>query len=169
MILNVSKIINVPGASMELSFNKKIDFIELGKDKISLIEPVEFVGEISCTDGKELFLTGKLSTVLELPCNRCLVAVTTPISITINQSFTPDRTDNYNEDTNLIEGTEIDLKPVFIKEIILNIPMKTLCNAHCKGLCSVCGQNLNKEICDCNEELLDEHFAILKTLFNGSK
>lgn len=67
MILNVSKIINVPGASMELSFNKKIDFIELGKDKISLIEPVEFVGEISCTDGKELFLTGKLSTVLELP------------------------------------------------------------------------------------------------------
>ena len=43
---------------MELSFNKKIDFIELGKDKISLIEPVEFVGEISCTDGKELFLTG---------------------------------------------------------------------------------------------------------------
>ena len=39
MILNVSKIINVPGASMELSFNK-IDFIELGKDKISLIEPV---------------------------------------------------------------------------------------------------------------------------------
>ena len=92
--------------------------------------------------------------------------MTTPISITINQSFTPDRTDNYNEDTNLIEGTEIDLKPVFIKEIILNIPMKTLANAHCKGLCSVCGQNLNKEIWIC-EELLDERFAILKHYLTG--
>lgn len=169
MILNVSKIINNPGSSRELSFDEKIDFIECGKEKIKLIEPVRFVGEISCGDGKELYLTGKLNTRIELPCSRCLQPVEVTIELSLKEYFTKKgnlKADD--EEFHPIEGNEIDLGPVFIKDILLNIPMKNLCNAHCKGLCPKCGQDLNKGTCNCKEDVIDERFAVLKTLFNGS-
>lgn len=168
MILNVSKIMKTPDIPMELSFDEKIDFIESRFGKIHFIDLIKFTGKI-INDGKVIFLSGELSTVLELYCDRCTAPVKMPISIEIEEKFTNDNIHDEEEGIHGFNGSEIDLKPIFIEGILLNIPMKVVCNDNCKGLCSICGQNLNKEACHCKEELLDERFAILKTLFSGSK
>lgn len=41
----------------------------------------------------------------------------------------------------------IDLWQELREDLILDFPMKPLCNVDCKGLCSVCGENLNKNSC----------------------
>ena len=50
------------------------------------------------------------------------------------------------------ENDKIDLKPDVIDYAVLSIPMKKLCQEECKGLCSKCGANLNRETCRCSEE-----------------
>lgn len=50
------------------------------------------------------------------------------------------------------ETDKIDLKPDVIDYAVLSVPMKKLCQEECKGLCSKCGANLNRESCRCSEE-----------------
>ena len=42
----------------------------------------------------------------------------------------------------------VDITDDVRQEIILAYPMVPVCQLHCKGLCSVCGQNLNVATCD---------------------
>ena len=56
---------------------------------------------------------------------------------------------------------ELDISNEFREEISLNLPSSIYCSDQCKGLCQVCGQNLNKEQCDGNytpeQELPEEN------------
>ncbi len=45
--------------------------------------------------------------------------------------------------------TFIDLNPAIREEVILDYPIKPLCNLDCKGLCTKCGNNLNQGGCNC--------------------
>ena len=38
------------------------------------------------------------------------------------------------------------------EEIILDHPIRILCQADCRGLCPFCGTNLNQDQCDCKTE-----------------
>jgi uncharacterized protein len=40
----------------------------------------------------------------------------------------------------------VDITDDIRQEIILAYPMIPICQQNCKGLCPVCGQNLNQEI-----------------------
>jgi uncharacterized protein len=42
--------------------------------------------------------------------------------------------------------------------------MKPLCDSECRGLCPVCGTNLNRGTCECKRDWDDPRFAVLKTL-----
>lgn len=167
MIVNVSKIIKIPDSTMELSFEEKIDFIGSSSGKIKLLKPINFTGTL-VNDGKVLYLNGSLSTVLELYCDRCTKPVETSLSINIEEQFSSESIDEEEIHT-INSGSEIDLTPILIDAILLNIPMKTVCDTQCKGLCPQCGQNLNEGMCDCSEHDVDPRFAVLKTLFKDSE
>lgn len=167
MIVNVSKIIKVPDSIMELSFEEKIDFIESSFGKIKLLKPIHFTGKM-VNDGKALYLNGFLSTVLELYCDRCTKPVETSLSINIEEKFSSESIDE-EEIHKVNSGSEIDLTPMFIDAILLNIPMKTVCDTQCKGLCPQCGQNLNEGTCDCKDSNIDPRFTVLRTFFKDSE
>jgi uncharacterized protein len=71
-----------------------------------------------------------------------------------------------DEEVNLITGGKIDFTPVLINAILLHIPMKTVCDENCKGICPQCGQNLNEKRCSCDDQDIDPRFAILESLFD---
>ena len=48
----------------------------------------------------------------------------------------------------IVENDCIDLGPFLRDEIILSIPIKPLCSEKCRGLCPICGVNLNKTTCE---------------------
>ncbi|HEX2937715.1 MAG TPA: DUF177 domain-containing protein [Ruminiclostridium sp.] len=50
----------------------------------------------------------------------------------------------------VVEGDTFDLDELVASNVILNLPMKHLCSDDCKGLCPVCGKNLNEGECGCN-------------------
>ena len=47
-----------------------------------------------------------------------------------------------------------------------DITMAPLCKEDCKGLCPVCGCDLNTESCSCDTKTVDPRLAVLKNLFD---
>ena len=118
-------------------------------------------------------LVGHVQTTLELPCGRCLEPFTTPVDQTFDLRYQP-HAENAGEGereieeddltTAFYENDEIDLGHLMQEQFLLSLPMKPLCREDCKGLCVVCGTNLNTASCDCKREWEDPRLAALKTL-----
>lgn len=50
-------------------------------------------------------------------------------------------------DAEPFDGKTIDLDPVVREQVLLALPVTVVCSEDCKGLCTVCGQNLNEQDC----------------------
>ena len=60
------------------------------------------------------------------------------------------------------QGEEIDLRPAVEEQIVMAIPMKSLCREACRGICLQCGADLNQGDCECRQGPFDNEFAVLK-------
>ena len=67
-------------------------------------------------------------------------------------------------ETSYYSEDQIDLNELMREQFYLALPMKPLCRDECKGLCAVCGKNLNRETCDCKREWDDPRMAALRAL-----
>ncbi|UCF77743.1 MAG: DUF177 domain-containing protein [Candidatus Eiseniibacteriota bacterium] len=62
------------------------------------------------------------------------------------------------------DGTTLELGPCVREAIVLSLPMKPLCSDDCKGLCPVCGANLNENSCTCDRGRVDPRWSALEKL-----
>mgnify|MGYP001320700804 FL=1 len=61
---------------------------------------------------------------------------------------------NIKEEEFLLDSRHtLDLTEAVRQYVIINLPMKPLCDQNCSGLCSTCGANLNQHICDCSGQI----------------
>jgi uncharacterized protein len=70
------------------------------------------------------------------------------------------------EDEYVINEGMIDLNLLVNDNVVLSLPIKRLCDEHCKGLCQVCGANRNLEECGCVIEDVDPRLAPLRDLLD---
>ena len=118
-------------------------------------------------DKQTFHLTGRVQTTLELPCSRCLEPFTRPVDAAFDLRYQP-QTANTGADereiaeddlsTAFYENEEIDLGQMMREQFLLSLPMKPLCSEECRGLCPVCGTNLNRSACDCKRSWDDRRF-----------
>lgn len=108
--------------------------------------------------------------VLELICSRCACAFQRKLNLE-HSIIIADTEKGWTLDQDTIDMRVIDLKEgtVDVVEIIRQLiyeglEMQPLCREDCKGLCSVCGQNLNEGQCQCTGTYTDPRFAKLKEL-----
>lgn len=95
----------------------------------------------------ELIVTGRLDTEVEFWCSRC--GQLTPMKIE-EPAF--ERTyDLTSEDVPRAPDhpESVDLTPDIREATILTFHAYPVCQAECRGLCSICGTNLNTGSCDC--------------------
>jgi uncharacterized protein len=98
------------------------------------------------------------------PCYRCLgdAAVDIPINAREYQATNAD-TDELRTPYLLAEDT-LDLESWARDAIALELPEQILCRPDCKGLCAVCGKDLNVEPHEHEEEHDDSRWAALAEL-----
>ena len=117
----------------------------------------------------EVHLQGEISLVCEIPCGRCLKPVKVPLELKLEENLrenmigTPEAADEMS----YVTGYELDTDALVGNEIMINWPMKPLCRDDCKGICTVCGKNLNEEECGCDTFVPDPRMAVLKDIFNA--
>ena len=67
------------------------------------------------------------------------------------------------------DDSTIDISPAFESALVYATPQMILCKPSCKGLCPICGVNLNEETCDCADKRQPDStnpFSVLKDYFD---
>jgi len=141
-------------------------------DSFRVAAPVDLAFDIR-KDKQQFQLSGRVQTVLELPCSRCLEPFTRPVDAEFDLRYLP-QTLNASADeheiqeddlsTAFYEDDQIDLGQLMREQFLLSLPMKPLCSDACHGLCPVCGTNLNRGSCDCQRTWDDPRFAALREI-----
>jgi uncharacterized protein len=110
--------------------------------------------------GDEFLLRGVLRGGLLTQCARCLepatLALDVPVTLTFAEREEPgagdDGDDNEEEVIYVLDGV-IDVGSEIRDELLLDLPMSSLCREDCAGLCPTCGANRNLTPCDCAKGL----------------
>ena len=115
---------------------------------------LEFVNE------EFVFVNGFFTVFMPKVCEKCLEEFEHKMVVEFHKEY---EVKTVNE--------EIDLAEDIREEFWLNIPLVYVCKENCKGLCAICGQNLNIKDCGCkidfkNEEFDNNSLSVLKNLKN---
>jgi uncharacterized protein len=142
------------------------------EDAFVVVAPVSLEFDVQ-KDRDQYRLVGRVRTALELPCSRCLEPFASPLDAAFDLRYQP-HTANTGEGEREIEDDDlstafyddatIDLGQLMREQFYLALPMKPLCRDECRGLCPVCGTNLNRGSCGCTRQWEDPRLAALKAL-----
>ncbi len=118
---------------------------------------------------KEITVKGILSYEILSPCARCLDMVKKKLAPELNLLLSPGKAEQDYEDELDYESYDenslyIDLSSYIMEKIAIAIPFKIICKEDCKGLCQMCGTNLNYQTCTCNARWVDPRMAKLKNI-----
>ena len=117
------------------------------------------------------YLEGDARATIAEHCSRCLRPIETPVETHFAEQYyatidvvSGDSKEPPPSDTKRI-GSDfwIDLTPLLREELILATPLAPLCKPDCKGLCLVCGRDLNEEPHD-HDAPVDERWSTLNKL-----
>lgn len=92
-------------------------------------------------------LRGTVTALINCNCDICLLDIDIPLEFEITEEFSNNSTNN--ADVWKFSGKFIDITESLFVNLLLNIPMKFVCNDNCKGLCQICGANRNYDCCSC--------------------
>ena len=157
-------------------------------EKDCQIEMNEFVSDLGCfpiekksdahivvehVKGRELLVKGQADLTIVIPCDRCLKDVPTEMHLDFEKDvdlsdINDEKLDELDE-KNYIDGYHLDVDKLLYNEILIGWPMKILCSDDCKGICNVCGQNLNEGTCNCEDTSLDPRMSVIRDVFKNFK
>lgn len=175
MLLDLSRL---QGGGERIDRRIPPDSFETPAEDFRVVEPVQLTVDVR-RDGEKVRLVGRVATVLEVPCCRCLEPFRTSVDNAFDLLFLPaseagaaegddDRQlDEAAVNASFYEDEAIDLVEVVREQFYLALPMKPLCREDCRGLCPVCGTNRNEATCSCEQEWVDPRMDALRRLKAG--
>ncbi len=120
-------------------------------------------------DGKTFRVDADASLAYETVCARCGEPMIQKLSFSMTERFVRPMFQSEDEELYTYEGEKLDLEQAFFDNLFLEMPMTTVCSESCKGLCPVCGKNLNRGQCDCLTTKIDARLSALESLLNEHK
>jgi uncharacterized protein len=149
-----------------------IDAESLERPELLGLGDILWQGTLKREDG--IFrLEGRLEYEQTVSCSRCLAPMALPVDSDIRlrvMTTVPAPVEGEIElteddlDTVHVQGEELNTLQLVREQLQMNIPMRSLCNQSCRGLCPTCGANRNRESCGCEETEVDPRWEALKTL-----
>ncbi len=158
----------------EFDFEEKIDSFEIeGKERFP--NPIRVHVKID-KEISNLLIKIHVCTLAHFTCDRCLeefdreICEDTELLYSKEQPAV-DYSDYFREYDDEIRPYPMDIDIIDITKdvrdtLLLAVPMKVLCKPDCKGLCPICGANLNYETCHHETEIIDPRWEQLKGLLN---
>jgi len=154
-----------------LSWVETAEALELDSSEVEILLPVEV--EVNLVKSSTtLHVNMRVRTRIRMPCSRCLEPVERDLDLESEIIFkevprnVPKELNLTEDDLKVIEyeGGQIDMTDRIREAIILEVPIKPLCSESCKGLCPICGRNLNHGDCGCEVKVVDPRWKALEDL-----
>lgn len=161
--------------------------VELSAGAIDFGEEAEQFGKMNASGRAEVLhehrgprdivadirLRGQFSGVFQVPCARCIEPVEVPLTAEFDLIFRPTGADSESMERSITapeteigyyQGDSLLLEDVLREQVLLSLPVRTLCKPDCKGLCQRCGANRNTHECSCEEGQTDPRWEALEGL-----
>lgn len=172
MLIDLRELLSGTQDVLKNQISLEMTDVDLGYVKYSILDKPETELVITKLDKNKLSIKTEGKVILDIPCDRCLTSVETEVSYVVDEIV--DFSDNASEDEakeekDYIGGYELDVDKLVFGEILISMPGKTLCTPDCKGLCFVCGNNLNIKECNCDRESLDPRMSVFKDILKDFK
>lgn len=175
MLFNVAQLMKSEvGASFETDFQEDDEVIL--DDGFKVAGPLEGHVRMRRTN-QGLLVDGWVDLTLECNCTRCLKDFEQLMHVTFAEQFYPTvdiltgmpmPAFDEEEVFPLDDHHQLDLTEAVRQNVLIALPMVTICQEDCQGLCSQCGKDLNLGPCACKPEV-DSRLSVLeKLLQDGS-
>jgi uncharacterized protein len=147
--INIGFLINHPiGYSRVLPFD--IEQVE-ASEGIILDNVVGNVDLSRMQDG--IRVQASFSGEIESECGRCLNLFTDQIHSDFEEVFLFPYMEVSEEELKIPDNGNINIEQLFNDFMIMGISIKPICKPDCKGLCDICGQDLNQAFCEHHREI----------------
>ena len=169
---------NIPVEGLHLKVKEKENSLKglLDEEGYCLVSHSQVYANLMITkEANGVFVKGDIATRAVKRCSRCLKTYKEDLNLDVDLTFV-----SYHEDDNLdkenelnssdlelsfLLTNELDTTDIIREQIAIDLPIKSLCQKDCKGLCARCGGNRNLGECVCsNDKDVDPRFSILKNL-----
>lgn len=162
MLLDISRALKDQGTEFPFLLVGQIPEQDVLGEQVSF-DKASMSGFFSAA-GKSVLIHGELETVAHARCARCLKPAQASLTAPFREIFIQDG-DPEDPDKFAFEGNCLDLDHLALSLAVLELPIRFICRADCKGLCPVCGGNLNDNLCACQKESPKKHpFEALQQL-----
>lgn len=100
--------------------------------------------------------------IVDSECGRCLEKYKEKIHSEFEEYFTFPYVDPSDDEIPVADDGNVDFAPIIHDYLLMEFPANPVCREDCKGLCDICGVNLNHEICEhdhnhaANEEMANK-------------
>ena len=121
---------------------------------------------------RDLRVGGTVETSVRFGCSRCLKPSCRRVASSFDLAYLPQpKSVRAGEEIELrdadmeigfYDGIRFDVDTMVVEQITLALPMRFVCTDDCKGLCDICGADLNLGPCSCKREEGESRFSVLK-------
>jgi uncharacterized protein len=146
MKINLKQLFNITGESKDIDYSITIEELSDIRGS-SFATPVKVKGRIY-NKADVVYLDYSAEVTLLNVCDRCLKEFEKTYSFEFSHIVVPSVSRD-NDEYIVAEGESIELNDIAVTDILLQLPTKVLCREDCKGLCMVCGCDLNESECNC--------------------
>ena len=112
-------------------------------------------------------VAGRLTAMLKLTCRRCLEEIEWPMAVAFDFRFDP-AVREWEEEGGVFtldpNAAALDLVRPLREEWVLAVPDFAVCQEGCRGLCEICGADLNESDCECARQHGDARWDVLKQI-----
>lgn len=148
MIINLKEIFDIAGERKSIDYKIPPDELSEIRD-FSFVTPVHIKGEVKNRAGI-VSLEFSLDFTLGLSCDRCLKKFNKDYHYNFQHTVVLSANED-NYEYIIAENKSIDLNDIAVSDLLLELPSKILCSDDCKGLCMICGCDLNESECNCQK------------------
>ena len=142
--INVGFLLHSPiGTSRDIHFD--FPSIQVTED----LEIKELKGIVRLTRTTQgLLLQGEFRGTKGEDCVRCLSEFQQYLETSFDELYAFNSRSESDSGLTVPEDGNIDLAPLIREYLLIEVPISPICRPDCKGLCPVCGENLNETICE---------------------
>jgi uncharacterized protein len=123
--------------------------------------------------GGEVRIQGRYTVEMKSQCDRCLGGAVFALDESFDLFYRPMLEIAREEEVAIDEGESeigfyenggMELEDILRERVLLALPMQRVCSEACRGICPVCGKNLNDAACECKPDTADDRWGALRKL-----
>lgn len=173
MLIELTKVLSQDGNILQQDVHLDLNQITVQGETYPVTETAPVQLTVTNSGKGVLVIAGTASVRAVIGCARCLEDVDYDFALRferkVDMKLSAEEMNAAEEEYNFIEKDHLNVDTLVQNELLVNWPIRVLCNEDCKGICSRCGANLNRGECGCDREALDPRMAAIQDIFSKFK